>query len=520
MGSDCARQEDLNVLLRNFCSGQEWVEGRAMCADEVIAATGSDTQQFYSDLMMRHSSDAVIISAPDRKALWVNPAFTSQTGYGIEDIAGQEQGSVLHGRDTDPDTGRQIEAACRQRHEIRVDILNYTKSGRAFWVDLKVTPVYDANGRHTHFISTMRDITERKMLEDQNEEMRHAEALRQSERQLLALTSEWLYSAKSFDELLMVIKRAMHTLIPEADGALYIYDCSRTMLELVASWGTLPEFAGHILPDECWALRRGRAYAYGLKPIEFACDHVDKPGTPYFCLPIIAHGETIGLMHIVFDGFEEGGLMRHMRDDVLRNRWDISLICGEQISLAVANVRLRQELHEKSVRDPLTGLWNRRWFMEHALREVTMAGRDGRRLSLISLDVDHFKKFNDKFGHEIGDMVLQKVGQVLSREAGKDVAPCRLGGEEFVLLCIDHDESAAAAQAEQLRVAISEIPLSVSGQTLPPITVSAGLGVLGRDGTLLEEVMKAADLALYRAKAEGRNCVIARALPDGGAGAS
>jgi len=481
---------------------------------EAGKATVIDTQQFYADLVMRHSSDGVIISDPDRKALWVNPAFIAQTGYGLEEIAGQEPGSVLQGRDTDATTGRQIEAACRQRREIRVDILNYTKSGAAFWVDLKVTPVYDSAGRHTHFISTMRDITERKMLEDQNEEMRHAEALRQSERQLLALTSEWLYSAKSFDELLMVIKRAMHTLIPEAEGALYIYDTSRTMLELVTSWGTMPAFAGHILPDECWALRRGRAYAYGLKPIEFVCDHVDKPGMPYFCLPIIAHGETIGLMHIVFDGFEEGGLTRHMRNDVLRNRWDISLICGEQISLAVANVRLRQELQEKSVRDPLTGLWNRRWFMEHALREVTMAEREGRDLALISLDVDHFKQFNDRFGHEIGDMVLKDVGQVLARAASKTVAPCRLGGEEFVLLCADHDENAAYAQAEKLRIAISASALFASGQALPAITVSAGLGVFGRDGTVLEDIMKAADLALYRAKAEGRNCVMAHAGPD------
>ncbi|ATX66914.1 bifunctional diguanylate cyclase/phosphodiesterase [Roseinatronobacter bogoriensis] len=485
-----------------------------MRGDDMGLAQVADTPQFYADLVMRHSSDAVIISDPERKALWVNPAFTSQTGYGVDDIAGKEPGSVLQGRDTDADTARLIEAACAQRREIRVDILNYTKSGAAFWVDLRVTPVYDSTGRHTHFISTMRDITERKMLEDQNEEMRHAEALRQSERQLLALTSEWLYSAKSFDELLMVIKRAMHTLIPEADGALYVYDASRTMLELVASWGTLPSFAGHILPDDCWALRRGRAYAFGLKPIEFVCDHVKKPGTPYFCLPIIAHGETIGLMHIVFDGFEEGGLMRHMRNDVLRNRWDISLICAEQISLAVANVRLRQELQEKSLRDALTGLWNRRWFMENALREVAMAERDGHHLALVSLDVDHFKQFNDTYGHETGDMVLKEVAQVMMAQSDKAVAPCRLGGEEFILLCLDHDEDAAIALAERVRVMISEIPLTVSGQVLSGVTVSAGIGLRGRDGTSLEEIMKASDMALYRAKAEGRNRVVSQSGPQ------
>ena len=497
---------------------EDKIQGVCMCARDTLSNTCEVSEAFFAEIVTRHSSDSVVISAPDRRALWVNPAFTAQTGYSVEDIAGVEPGSLLQGDETDSATARQIELACRQRREIRVDILNYTKSGEGFWVDLKVTPVYDSSGRHTHFISTMRDVTERKLLEAQNEEMRHTEALRQSERQLLALTSEWLYSAKSFDELLMVIRRAMHTLIPEAEGALYIYDTSRSMLECVVSWGTSPDFASHILPDDCWALRRGRAYAYGSKPIEFACDHVGKPGTPYFCLPIIAHGETIGLMHIVFDGFEEGGIMRHMRAEVLRNRWDISLICGEQISLAVANVRLRQELHDKSVRDPLTGLWNRRWFTEHARREIKLAEREGKALSLIALDIDHFKTFNDSFGHEAGDLVLKEVGRTLTLLGDDNAQPCRLGGEEFVVLCVAHDEPAAIEYAETLRRMIAEISLTASGQSLPPVTVSAGIGVLGRDGTCLDTILKAADQALYRAKSEGRNRVIARARPAAKAG--
>lgn len=233
-----------------------------------------DTESFYADLVTRHASDSVIIADADRNSLWVNQAFVAQTGYTLEDMLGKEPGPVLQGRDTDQEVAQQIRNAYAQRRQIRVDILNYTKSGEPFWIDLTVTPVFDSAGRHTHFISTMRDITERKALEEQNEAMRHSEELRQSERQLLALTSEWLYSAKSLDELLMVIKRAMHTLIPEADGALYIYDQTRTSLKLATSWGTMPVFARHILPDECWALRRGRAYAYGLKPIQFSCDHV------------------------------------------------------------------------------------------------------------------------------------------------------------------------------------------------------------------------------------------------------
>lgn len=475
---------------------------------QIVPQPMPDAESFFADLVTRHASDGVIISDPEQRALWVNPAFTAQTGYVLGDILGKEPGSLLQGRDTDPEATARIRQACAQRRAINLDILNYTKAGEPFWIDLKVMPVYDSTGRHTHFISTMRDITERKALEEQNEAMRHSEQLRQSERHLLALTSEWLYSAKSLDELLMVIQRAMHTLIPEADGALYIYDNTRTSLKLATSWGNLPGFPSHMLPDECWALRRGRAYAFGLKPIQFTCEHVRNSGAPYFCLPIIAHGETIGLMHIVFEGFEEGGIMRHMRDEVLRNRWDISLICGEQISLAIANVRLRQELHDRSVRDPLTGLWNRRWFMERATREFSIAADENRALALVSIDVDHFKSFNDRFGHEAGDLVLREVGRVLRTAADDTVHPCRFGGEEFVLLCLDHDQNAIHQRAEALREAIAALKLASGGQVLPQITVSAGYALFGHNGTQLDTVLKASDRALYRAKDEGRNRVV------------
>ncbi len=481
--------------------------------DAVTVLQGADDgAAFYAELVMRHASDGVVISGPDRQACWVNAAFTAQTGFTLADLRGRDPGSVLQGPDTDPDAARRIDTACAQRREVRLDILNYTRDGTPFWVDLKITPVHDTAGRHTHFISTMRDISERKALEQQNEEMRHAEELRQSERQLLALTSEWLYSARAFEELLMVVQRAMHTLIPEADGALYIYGTDRSCLELATSWGTAPDFPARMHPEDCWALRRGRAYAYGLKPIQFVCDHVTKHGPPYFCLPIIAHGETIGLMHIIFDGFEEDGIMRHMRDQVLANRWDISLICAEQISLAVANVRLRQELHERSVRDALTGLWNRRWFTERAAREFAGAHASGKPVALVAVDVDHFKQFNDRFGHDAGDVVLRELGQILHAMQSDGVLPCRLGGEEFMLLCPGQTAAQAQATADALRTRLAGQALACDGAALPAVTVSCGVAMLPDHGSAVAQVTKAADQALYRAKAAGRDRVI---LADG-----
>ncbi|MCC5991492.1 MAG: diguanylate cyclase [Rhodobacteraceae bacterium] len=480
-----------------------------MCAKDIQENSPEPPPEHaIAQLVMGHSSDGIVICGPDRKVLWVNPAFSAQTGYGINDLHGEEPGTILQGPDTDPATARQILIACRQRREVRVDILNYTADGQPFWVDLKITPIFDATGLHTHFISSMRDISDRKNLEQQNDEMRHAEALRQSERQLLALTSEWLYSAKSFDELLMVVQRAMHTLIPEAEGALYIYGAARSTLELATSWGSTPDFQTHMQPDDCWALRRGRAYAYGLKPIQFACDHVKNPATPYFCLPIIAHGETIGLLHIVFEGFEEGGLMRHMREEVLRNRWDVSLICAEQISLAIANVRLRQELHDQSMRDALTGLWNRRWFNDRASKELHHARAEGSEIAMIMFDVDHFKSFNDSYGHDAGDLVLQEVGNLL-RTLGEPAAyACRMGGEEFVLLAPNMSGSKAVALADRVRASLSELSLKHAGAALPQITASAGLALYPQDGQSVDELMKAADQALYCAKDHGRNCTV------------
>lgn len=215
--------------------------------------------------------------------------------------------------------------------------------------------------------------------------------------------------------------------------------------------------------------------------------------------------------------------MRHMREEVLRNRWDISLICAEQISLAIANVRLRQELQERSVRDPLTGLWNRRWFMERAAREFSLAAHEGRSLALISLDVDHFKSFNDRFGHEAGDLVLREVGQVLLANSDATILPCRTGGEEFVLICLDLDGQACLGRAEALREAIAALSLASGGRSLPQITISGGLALFGRDGLHLAEVLAASDRALYRAKAEGRNRIVngdsaAAPTPDGAPG--
>lgn len=475
-------------------------------------ASSTDSAQdertrYFADLILQHTTDAIVMTDQDQNVLWVNHAFETLFGYRKEDFGGIIPPELLYCAETDSDVARQVVAAIRDRRPIQVEMQNRCKSGRTVWVEKRLMPLFDADGRHIHNMSISRDISERKAMEVQAAEMMEAEQQRQHERRLLSQISEWLYSAKSLDELLMVIKKSMQTLLPEAEGQLYIYSNSRDTLELMARWGDGEPHA-HIGAEDCWALRRGRAYSYGMKAIEFACGHVHDDNSPYFCLPIIAHGETIGLLHLCFSAFDRTVMPRDYIETFMRQRWEVGLLCAEQISLAVANVQLRHELLDQSVRDPLTNLWNRRWFLDAAHKELHRARIKHLPVSLISLDVDHFKKFNDHHGHDAGDIVLREFGERMDATFRDDFQPCRIGGEEFVVLCPGISHEAAMNKAAEFLEQVARIEVQYGGARLPRITASAGVASFPEDGEQVLRLMKVADEALYAAKDQGRARVV------------
>jgi diguanylate cyclase (GGDEF)-like protein len=181
---------------------------------------------------------------------------------------------------------------------------------------------------------------------------------------------------------------------------------------------------------------------------------------------------------------------------------------GERISLALANLRLREVLRSQSIRDPLTGLFNRRYMEESLEREMRRATRNDECVSLLMLDIDHFKQFNDTFGHQAGDTLLRAVGDFLSqRTRGQDVA-CRYGGEEFVLILAGAAADDGCKRAELLREELKQLTVLHAGQVLGRISVSIGTSAFPGQGATGEELLRAADEALYRAKAEGRDRVV------------
>lgn len=332
------------------------------------------------------------------------------------------------------------------------------------------------------------------------------EAQLSREVRLIGELNGWLQSSRSQGELFDMVAGFLTRLLPACEGEIYVYANSRDVLLGCAGWaGAMPR--DHIHPEECWSLRRGRTYQFGVDEIAFACAHVGSDDRRcYFCMPLLAHGETVGLLHL---RMRRGG----DRDAFLASR-HVAQLCAEQISMAIANVRMRDELHDQSIRDALTGLFNRRHLAETLRRHLDRNARSGTGLALLSIDVDHFKRFNDNYGHDAGDMVLRAVGGVLDRATDGDELAARPGGEEFMVVLPATDVADALHRAESIRESIQKISIRYGEKTLPSVTASIGVALAPADGTAPQDLIRAADRALYAAKSGGRNRAVLTTLID------
>jgi diguanylate cyclase (GGDEF)-like protein len=324
----------------------------------------------------------------------------------------------------------------------------------------------------------------------------------------LAELSQLLQTCQLPEEAYRVIERAAPALVGRS-GALFLVNSSG-MLENHASWGgeiarTEPMFG----PVDCWALRRNRVHDAGLDRSAPRCGHLlgleDMHTT---CVPLTAQGESLGVLVLIEPLVQAETAAKDGNPEEQADRRRTVTATAEQIALALANLRLRDTLKSQSIRDPLTGLFNRRFLEESLERECRRSIRANRPLSVMMLDIDHFKRFNDTFGHDAGDAVLREVGAVLrSFFRGEDVA-CRYGGEEFALVLADTSADGALARASQLREQVHQLSLSFRRQALGPVTISIGIATVPLHASTADTLLRVADRALYRAKHEGRDRVV------------
>ena len=180
---------------------------------------------------------------------------------------------------------------------------------------------------------------------------------------------------------------------------------------------------------------------------------------------------------------------------------------AERLALALADMKLRETLRAQSISDPLTGWYNRRFMEETLEREIRRAARNEAPVAVVMLDVDNFKEFNDSYGHEAGDVALQNLCQMLKGHIRSEDVACRYGGDEFLLILPDISAEVAAQRAEAMRITVGHLEMHYQGRLLRPMTLSFGIATFPANGKTSQELLRASDAALFRAKSEGRDRV-------------
>jgi diguanylate cyclase (GGDEF)-like protein len=315
-----------------------------------------------------------------------------------------------------------------------------------------------------------------------------------------------LQACASREEALRVIPERLARLFPETSGSLAVLNASKDRAESAANWGVRPALDQTFAPDECWSLRRGCTHAVHAADSSLRCAHLQTKGSSV-CIPLIANGEALGILSLQ-DNDQRSETSPSPESYGFARRNHLASTVAEHIALAVSNLNLREALRLQAIRDPLTGLYNRRYMQEFLEREIHRARRRARPLAVILLDLDNFKRYNDTFGHPAGDEALRFVGDILLRSVrGEDLA-CRYGGEEFSIILPECSLQQAAVRAEEIRTRLKDLHMERAKEIPGVLTISVGVAGFEETTDKQDLLLKFADDALYRAKRAGRDRVV------------
>jgi diguanylate cyclase (GGDEF)-like protein/PAS domain S-box-containing protein len=447
------------------------------------------------------------------RLIFISNKIQNVLGYAPEEMC-QDGGGLWFGRIHPDDAGhvrKSYEMLFAENKVFDTEYRIQAKDGHWVWLRNRAasTRVKD-NVKYADGVA--RDITARKQSEEElhraNEKLKiYVEELEQYNRESATLgeMGDMLKACITIDEVYIVIVQSVKQLFPDYTGALCIINASRNIVETVREWGESSVVEPVFTPDDCWALRRGRIHIVENHRSGLACHHISRNLSGYsICIPLIAQTQAVGILYLQKGLTDSETMQEHFTESKKR----LALTMAEHISLAIANLRLQETLRNQAIRDPLTGLFNRRYMEETLEREIMRSVRKHSPLGIIMIDIDHFKQFNDIHGHEAGDAMLRAIGDFLKTKVRSEDVVCRYGGEEFAIILPEASLDITKERAEKLRGEVKLLNVEYHRKPLDTITLSLGIAIFPDHGRNGEAVLKAADIALYRAKTEGRDKVV------------
>lgn len=484
---------------------------------QVAERAQKDLQTRFVDLF-RFANEAVFLIDADGLIIEANQQAEKIYGYTHAELLALNV-TELRAVDVRANVAPEMDYV-KAHGNLRRETIHVRRDGTHFPVEFSATAI-DMDGT-VMYQDIVRDIGEEKRADERvretSEQMtRLVRQLEERNRQNVILSEmrEFLLACSALGEIGPVVARSMNQLLPDVQGALFLLSPSRTDLETTARWGGYPDTLEDNLfaPDSCWGLRRGIGHIVEEISGGLVCPHLKHAGTGgYACLPLMARGEVLGLLHVRQAGasgeIEPSGSISTIKE--------LASTVVEVLSLSIWNIRLRETLGNQAIKDPLTGLFNRTFMDEALQREIYRAGRMHSQVGVVMVDVDRFKRFNDEHGHAAGDLVLAELANFLKWHVRKGDVVCRYGGEEFVLILPDSPEADTIERATQLKESIKGLRVSYGGQEIGPVRVSMGVAMYPGSGAKSADLLRAADVALYQAKQEGRDRVvfINRTLPE------
>ncbi len=523
----------LDVNISPIYDEQRRYAGIVITGRDITAEERAHRQLEIQLTALESIASGVLITNAEGLVEWGNRALTAITGHKLEEIRGKNW-FVLHEGLPDYRTLFPRQAAASTEKVWSGEIDNYRKNGERYYEQCTIVPLTNSRGEVRHLVITIEDITERK---------KSTLALRANLRHIRLLYEVSQVAASQADPDVLARSIGQHVQDALNAQALFVaFYNSELGLITIPYWNldgkTMPgptlrygegitsyviRTRRPLVIDENFAVRAKKYNVVYVSPGVYA--------KTWAGVPVIVRDEAIGIISI----------QDYRREHAFTSeQLDILTTIASTLGVALANAhlsfalqkkleeterikreleRVNERLHIQAVRDPLTDLFNRRYLNEHLDDMLAYHGHSGRTLCAVMLDIDHFKCFNDTYGHDTGDVLLKNLGSILLKHTRKEDIPCRYGGEEFLIVLSSVDVAQAIEIVDKWRDLFAATACQSSCEHMP--TLSAGIAAYPLHADNGDALLSKADRALYRAKQTGRDRVVVygdddEILPEGG----